>query len=64
MFKNNKISLRKLNKTKEKLFRIYEECELDNLNSMELYNYYKLYKVGVYGNTQNKLISLLKKRKK
>ena len=60
LFKNNKITLRKLNKTKEKLFRMYEETNLDDLDSFELYNYYKLYKIGVYGNTQNKLISLLK----
>lgn len=30
---------------------------------MELYNYYKLYKEGVYGNTQNKIINLLKSGK-
>ena len=63
LFKNNKISLRKLNKTKEKLFRLYEEFNIDDLGVIELYNYYKLYKVCVYGNTQNKLISLLKKGK-
>ena len=61
LFKNNKITLRKLNKTKEKLFRFYEECDIDNFNKMELYNYYKLYKIGVYGSTQNKLIQLLEK---
>jgi len=33
------------------------------MDVIELYNYYKLYKIGVYGNTQNKLISLLKKGK-
>ena len=63
LFKNNKISLRKLNKTKEKLFRFYEKCDLDDLSVTELYNYYKLYKIGVYGNTQKKLIALLKKGK-
>ena len=63
LFKNNKITLRKLNKTKEKLFRFYEECDIEDLNVIELYNYYKLYKIGVYGNTQNKLIALLKKGK-
>ena len=63
LFKNNKITLRKLNKTKEKLFRLYEECDLDDLDPFELYNYYKLYKIGVYVNTQNKLISILKKGK-
>ena len=52
-----------MNKTKEKLFRFYEECDLDDLSVGELYNYYKLYKIGVYGNTQNKLIELLKKGK-
>ena len=63
LYKNNKISLRKLNKTKEKLFRLYEECNIDDLSAGELYNYYKLYKIDVYGNTQNKLIALLKKGK-
>ena len=52
-----------MNKTKEKLFRFYEETDIDDLTSRELYNYYKLYKIGVYGNTQNKLISILKKGK-
>ena len=60
LLKNNKINMRKLNKTKEKLFRFYEDTNLDDLRSIELYNYYKLYKIGVYGNTQNKLISILK----
>ena len=64
LFKNNKITLRKLNKTKEKLFRIYEECEENNLSIIELYNYYKLYKLGVIGNTQEKIIRFLKKGKK
>ena len=63
MYKSNKITLRKLNKTKEKLFRIYEETDIDDLSAVELYNYYKLYKIGVFGNTQNKLISLLKNGK-
>ena len=63
LYKINKISLRKINKTKEKLFRLYEECNMDDLNIFELYNYYKLYKIGVYGNTYNKLISILKKGK-
>ena len=63
LFKNNKITLQKLNKTKEKLFRIYEDCNIDYLESIELYNYYKLYKIGVYGNNQDKLIDLLKKGK-
>ena len=63
LFKSNKISLRKLNKTKEKLFRFYEECDLDDLSVTELYNYYKLYKIGVYGNTLNKLLTILKKGK-
>ena len=61
LFKINKISLRKFNKTKEKLFRFYEESKLDELNTFELYNYYKLYKVIVNENTQNKLIEILKK---
>ena len=64
LFKNNKITLRKLNKTKEKLFRIYEETEESYLNSIELYNYYKLYKFGVLGNTQEKIIRFLKNGKK
>ena len=63
LFKNNKITLRKLNKTKEKLFRIYESTNTDDLNSIELYNYYKLYKIGVIGNTQKKLITILKQGK-
>ena len=63
LYKNNKISLRKLNKTKEKLFRLYDECDWEDLDVMELYNYYKLYKEGVYGNKQNKIINLLKSGK-
>lgn len=65
LFKNNKIiSVRKLNKTKEKLFRMYDGSDEQDLNSIEFYNYYKLYKIGVIGNIQNKLISLLKSGKK
>ena len=64
LFKNNKITLRKLNKTKEKLFRIYEETEECNLNPIELYNYYKLYKFGVIGNTLPKMLGFLKSGKK
>ena len=63
LFKKNKITLRKLNKTKEKLFRIFEEIDIKNLGAFEIYNYYKLYKLVVYGNTKNKLISLLKEGK-
>ena len=61
LFKKNKISSRKFNKTKEKLFRFYEESNLDELNIFELYNYYKLYKIIVNENNQNKLIAILKK---
>ena len=64
LFKNNKITLRKLNKTKEKLFRIYEETEECNLNPIELYNYYKLYKFGVIGYTLPKMLGILKSGKK
>ena len=60
LLKNNKITMRKLNKTKEKLLRFYEECKLNYLGKEELYNYYKLYKIGVNENTQEKLISILK----
>ena len=63
LYKNNKISLRKLNKTKEKLFRIYEESNLDDLSNVELYNYYKLYNIVVNENNQNKIISILKNGK-
>ena len=63
LFKNNKITLKKLNKTKEKLFRLYEECLINNLNEIELYNYYKLYKIGVYENTQTELLTILNKAK-
>ena len=63
LYKNNKISLRKLNKTKEKLFRIYEESNLDDLSNEELYNYYKLYNIFVNENNQNKIISILKNGK-
>ena len=59
LFKNNKITLRKLNKTKEKLLRLYEESYVLE-NSVEVYNYYKLYKVYVCGNDkQDRLISIL-----
>ena len=60
LLKNNKITMRKLNKTKQKLLIFYEESKLNFLTSQELYNYYKLYKIGVNGNTQEKLISILK----
>jgi hypothetical protein len=60
LLKNNKITLRKLNKTKEKLLRFYEESKLNFLEKQELYNYYKLYKIGVNGNILEKLISILK----
>jgi len=63
LYKNQKISLIKLNKTKEKLFRIYENEDENNLDAIEFYNYYKLYKTCVTGNTQNKLTNLLKKGK-
>ena len=59
LYKNNKISLRKLNKTKEKLLRLYEECDINNMDTYELYNYYKLYKIFVNENTQENLISIL-----
>jgi len=64
LFKNKIITLRKLNKTKEKLFMMYENTDLANLYSLELYNYYKLYKISVKGNIIDKLISLLKEGKK
>lgn len=64
LFKKKKISLRKLNKTKEKLFRLYEETDEENLNSIELYNYYKLYKLNVIGNFQEKILRFLKKGKR
>ena len=60
LLKNNKITVTKLNKTKEKLLRFYEESDLNSLTKHELYNYYKLYKIGVNENTQKKLISILK----
>ena len=63
LYKCNKLSLRKLNKTKEKLFRIYEESNLDDLNPIHLYNYYKLYKIDSNEIYQNKIISILKKSK-
>ena len=63
LYKYNKLSLRKLNKTKEKLFRIYEESNLDDLNPIHLYNYYKLYKIDSNEIYQNKIISILKKSK-
>ena len=63
LYKNNKISLRKLNKTKEKLLRLYENCLISCLDSFELYYYYKLYKNFVNENTKDKLISILTKGK-
>jgi len=63
LLKNNEISSRKLNKTKEKLFRFYEECNLDYLAPFEIYNYYKLSKYISYIEKQNKLIDILKKGK-
>ena len=63
LYQNNKITLRKFNKTKEKLFRLYEESNLDDLTPGHLYTYYKLYKICTYGNFQNKIILILKKGK-
>ena len=63
LYKNNKIPLRKLNKTKEKLLRLYENCYISCLDSFELYHYYKLYKNFVNENTKDKLISILTKGK-
>ena len=63
LLKNNEISSRKLNKTKEKLFRFYEECNLDCLDQFEIYNYYKLSKIISSLDKQNKLIDILKKGK-
>ena len=59
----NKITLRKLNKTKEKLLRFYEECKISDLDPFELYNYYKLYQIFVNKYTKDKLISILKEGK-
>ena len=42
---------------------MYENSKLKNLNSLELYNYYKLYKLSVKGNIGEKLIFLLKEGK-
>ena len=33
---------------------------MEYLDSMEIYNYYKLYKIGSIENTKNKLINILK----
>ena len=63
LLKNNGTSSRKLNKAKEKLFRLYEECNLDYLDSFEIYNYYKLSKYISYIENQNKIIDILKKGK-
>ena len=63
LLKNNEISSRKLNKTKEKLFRFYEESNLDYLELFEIYNYYKLSKIISSLDKQNKLIDILKKGK-
>ena len=62
LYKSNKIPLRKLNKTKEKLLRFYEECDINVLDVFEIYNYYKLYTQFVNENTNDKLISILKSR--
>ena len=63
LYKKNKVTLRKLNKTKEKLFRKYDEIKIDYLSNLELYNYYKLYKIDDYGDTKDKKILILKKGK-
>ena len=63
LYKKNRLTLTKLNKTKGKLFQIYEKTEEKNLSSIELYNYYKLYKFGVIGNTFEKKLRLLKEGK-
>ena len=63
LFKKNRLTLTKLNKTKGKLFQIYEKSEEKDLSTIELYNYYKLYKIGVIGNTFEKLLKFLKEGK-
>ena len=63
LYKNNKITLKKLNKTKEKLFLMYENVTVYDLDELELYNFYKLFKVGVYGKMQEKLIKMLERGK-
>ena len=63
LYKKNRLTLTKLNKTKGKLFQIYEKTVEKNLSSIELYNYYKLYKFGVIGNTFEKKLRLLKEGK-
>ena len=63
LYKNNKIPLKKLNKTKEKLLRLYEESNISWLDSSELYHYYQLYKNFVNEYTKDKLISILEKGK-
>ena len=55
--------MKKLNKTKEKLFLMYENVTVYDLDELELYNFYKLFKVGVYGKMQEKLIKMLEKGK-
>ena len=64
LFKKNMITLRKLNKTQKKLLKIYEEAEENYLSAIELYNYYRLYKFGVIGNSREKVLRLLKSGKK
>lgn len=63
LLKNNKISSEKFNKTKDKLFKYFDQCNIDDLNPFDLYNNYKLYKIGEHGNIQDKLITILTKGK-
>ena len=63
LFKKNMITLRKLNKTQKKLLKIYEAAEENYLSAIELYNYYRLYKFGVIGNSREKVLRLLKSGK-
>ena len=60
LFKNNKIKQEKLQKTKEKLFKLYFSSDTNNFNSFEFYNLYKLYKNGNASKLKTQIIALLK----
>ena len=62
LFKNQNIKEEKLNKTKNKLHKIFINSEINHLTSFELYNYYNLYKNENNENMSKKQIIVLLKK--
>ena len=59
LFKSQKITEEKMNKTKKKFIKLYCNSIKSNSNAFEIYNVYKLYKDGSIKGPKNKMINLL-----